>query len=362
MKDKVKYYSYKNIDKTDTIYRLIIGERSNGKTYGYIKKVCEAMKKEGLPSAYIRRFDVEIKASKMQKLFNSIINETHEFQKIFKDEWDDVYFYGGVFYLRKYDDKHNVIDKKALLYVYALNVWERNKGADIGRVKYVCYDEFCTRDKYLEDEFIALHQTLSSIIRNRSGVIIYLIANTVNKYCPHFEEFGIGDIDNIKQGTITNFGNGIAIEYCEDTGNNSKTEYLKPFSNVQLDMLKSGAWEMKQYPHLNKTAKADTVEFIFYVNFNHKCVCGEIRQTPSGGLYIFYHYQTKPITNRSDLIKFNQVPTTNLLDSTNLLRYQPTKIHKIIYDLIKANKQFYKSNEIGELIRNWLLWQGVITG
>lgn len=356
----MKWYNYKKIDKTDTTYRLIIGERSNGKTYGFLKKVCEALKKEGLPSAYIRRYDVEIKASKMQKLFNGII-ESGEFDKIFKGEFDEVYFYGGVFYVRKYNETHTtVIDKKPILYTYALNVWEHNKGSDNGAVKYVCFDEFCTREKYLNDEFIAFHQTLSSIIRNRSGVIIYLLANTVNKYCPHFEEFGIGDIDKIKQGTITNFGNGIAIEYCEETGNNSKTEYLKPFSNVQLDMLKSGAWEIKQYPHLTKTAKYDTTEFLFYINFNHKTVCGEIRQTPNGGLYIFYHYQTKPLDETKDLIKFNQIPTTDILSSTNVMKYQPTKLHKIIYDLIKANKQFYQTNEVGEIIRNWLLWQGVL--
>ena len=356
----MKYYSYKKIDKTDTVYRLIIGERSNGKTYGYLKKVCEALKKEGLPSAYIRRYDIEIKASKMQKLFNGII-ESGEFDKIFKGQFDDVYFYGGVFYVRKYNETHtSVIDKKPILYVFALSVWEHNKGADIGAIKYICFDEFCTREKYLPDEFIAFHQTLSSIIRNRGGVIIYLLANTVNKYCPHFEEFGIGDIDKIKQGTITNFGNGIAIEYCEETGNNSKTEYLKPFSNVQLDMLKSGAWEIKQYPHLTKNAKYDTTEFLFYINFNHKTVCGEIRQTPNGGLYIFYHYQTKPLDETKDLIKFNQIPTTDILSSTNVMKYQPTKLHKIIYDLIKANKQFYQTNEVGEIIRNWLLWQGVL--
>ena len=356
----MKYYSYKKIDKTDTTYRLIIGERSNGKTYGFLKKVLEAFMKEGLPSAYIRRFDVEIKASKMQKLFNGI-TETGEFAKIVKDKYDEVYFYGGVFYLRKYNEQHtSVIDKQPLLYTYALNVWEHNKGADNGAVKYVCYDEFCTRDKYLSDEFIALHQTLSSIIRNRSGVIIYLLANTVNKYCPHFEEFGIGDIDKIKQGTITNFGNGIAIEYCESTGNNSKTEYLKPFSNVQLDMLKSGAWEIKQYPHLTKKAKNDSIEYVFYVNFNKKTVCGEIRETPNGGLYIFFHYQTKPISASEDIIRYNQVPTTAPLDSTDILKYQPTKIHKLIYALIKANKLFYQTNEVGEIIRNWLLWQGVM--
>ena len=354
----MKWYDYKRIDKTDATYRLIIGERSNGKTYGFLKKVLQAKIKENLPSAYIRRFDIEIKASKMQRLFNGIM-ETGEFWKIVKDRFDDLYFYGGVFYLRKHDDKNNVILKEPLLYTYALNVWEHNKGADSGAVKYVCFDEFCTRDKYLTDEFITFQQTLSSIIRNRSGVIIYLLANTVNKYCPHFEEFGIGDIDKIKQGQIVDFKNGIAIEYCDDTGNNSKTEYLKPFNNVQLDMLKSGKWEIAQYPHIPKTAGMDEILICFYVRFNYKFLCGEVRQTPGGGLYIFFHQQTKRIDEKESII-YSQEVTTGALHSTNIIKYQPTKVHKLIYQILQSRKIFYQTNEVGEIVRNWLLWQGVI--
>ena len=354
----MKFYSYKRIDKTNSIYKLIIGERSNGKTYGFLEKVLRAKISKGLPSAYIRRFDTEIKASKMNNLFNGIM-ESGLFWKIVKDEFDDLYFYGGVFYLRKHDEKHNVIRKEPLLYVYALNTWEHYKGADPGEISFVCFDEFCTRGRYLDDEFIAFHQMLSTIIRNRPGVIIYLLANTVNKYCPHFAEFGIGDIDKLKQGQIIDFENGIAIEYCDDTGNNSKTEYLKPFSNVQLDMLKSGKWEIAQYPHIPKTASLDSVEYTFYVIFNQKQLAGEIRQTPEGGLYIFFRPQTKNI-KFGECIVYSQEIDRGYLSGTNVLKYQPTKIHKIIADLLRANKVYYFTNEIGEIVRNWLLWQGVI--
>lgn len=352
----MKFYNYRNIDKTEATYRLIIGERSNGKTFGYLKKVLQEFVKTGLPSAYIRRYDVDIRAAKMQRLFGGIV-DSGEFKKIVRGKWDNIYYYGGVFYARKMDGE-KCIEKKPILYVYALNVWEHSKGADIGEVKYICFDEFCTRGKYLTDEFIALHQTISSIVRNRRGVIIYLLANTVNKFCPHFEEFGIGDIDKIKQGSIIDYKNGVALEYCESTGNASKTEYLKPFDNVQLDMLRSGAWEQAQYPHISKSNAGDSIEFYFYIVFSHKTLCGEIRQTDSGGLYIFFRHQTKDI-KKHDAVIYSQDVSTDALHSTSLTKYQPTKIHQIIYQLIRANKILYQSNEVGEIVRNWLLWQGV---
>ena len=356
---KLKFYSSRNIDKTGAIYRLIIGERSNGKTYCFCKHALEGFMKNGYPSAYIRRFDTEFKRPQIRRMFNSMINETGDFQKIVKGAYDTIRFEGGIYWLIKFDEKNKIEEKTELLYTYTLNTWENDKGGDIGQVNYICYDEFCTRGKYLADEFIAFQNTVSTIRRTRTGIIIYLLANTVNEYCPLFDEFGI-DITAIEQGKIYDFGNGVALEWCATSGNNSKSEYLTPFKNSRLDMIKTGAWEQAQYPHLPKNAKYDSTEFYFYINFNHKTVCGEIRQTPNGGLYIFFHYQTKPLDTTKDLITFNQVPTTDYLAVTNITRYAPTKIHKIIVDLIRANKLFYRSNAVGEFVRNWLLWQGVV--
>ena len=35
------YYSYDDIDATEAQYRMVIGERSNGKTYGALLKIVE---------------------------------------------------------------------------------------------------------------------------------------------------------------------------------------------------------------------------------------------------------------------------------------------------------------------------------
>jgi hypothetical protein len=45
-------------------------------------------------------------------------------------------------------------------------------------------------------------------VRDRDDVVIYMLANTVNKYCPYFSEMGLGDVDKIPQGELRvyNFG------------------------------------------------------------------------------------------------------------------------------------------------------------
>lgn len=67
-KDKELYWSSKEIDETNAVYRMVIGQRSNGKTYGTMKKVIEAYFNEGLPSAYLRRYAEEIRPKYLTEL------------------------------------------------------------------------------------------------------------------------------------------------------------------------------------------------------------------------------------------------------------------------------------------------------
>ena len=54
----MKYYSTKRIDSTGAQYRLVFGERSNGKTYAALFRALENYAKDGKSTfAYIRRWD-----------------------------------------------------------------------------------------------------------------------------------------------------------------------------------------------------------------------------------------------------------------------------------------------------------------
>ena len=48
-----------------------------------------------------------------------------------------------------------------------------------------------TRDIYLKDEFAIFANIISSLVRDREIKCIYMLANTVNKYCPYFEDMGL---------------------------------------------------------------------------------------------------------------------------------------------------------------------------
>lgn len=66
-KSKEKFYDGSDICKLNTVYRIVIGARSNGKTYFAIRRAITKFFKDGKPSTYVRRYDIEIKIKKEKK-------------------------------------------------------------------------------------------------------------------------------------------------------------------------------------------------------------------------------------------------------------------------------------------------------
>lgn len=55
-----KYYSLKKINSKKALYNMIIGQRSNGKTYSVVKQAITDYFKNGHRMAYIRRFKEDL--------------------------------------------------------------------------------------------------------------------------------------------------------------------------------------------------------------------------------------------------------------------------------------------------------------
>ena len=85
---------------------------------------------------------------------------------------------------------------------FAITSQEHDKSTSYPNVRTILYDEFLTRNAYIPDEFVLFCNVLSTVIRQRDDVKIFMLGNTVNKYCPYFKEMGLNNITKQKQGTI----------------------------------------------------------------------------------------------------------------------------------------------------------------
>ncbi len=225
-------------------FNLVIGQRGNGKTFGVLKHFLECYKKTKKRFCYIRRWDEDVKAFRMEQLFAPFRNVIDE---LFGDEFT-IQYRNHKFYL--VNGNGTKID--CIGYVLSLSSSHHTKSIAYTNVGNILYDEFIrmSGEQELKDELSRFDNTLSTIIRgDNTNVVIWMLANTVSKYSPYFLRFGI-DINKAEQGTIlvkdipleTGEVLKVALEYCEFNEEASK-KISKYSTNA---MIKSGKWEIPE--------------------------------------------------------------------------------------------------------------------
>lgn len=357
-KEKSQYYDIEPIDSTKAVYRLIIGQRSNGKTYSVCRHMVENYFKKGERSAYIRRWDEDIQPKHISSLFAP---HTDLIIELSNGRYNGVYYRAKEFHFCFFDEDGKVEDKDPVAFCVtaSINTAEHTKGQDRGEIKLILFDEFMTRVGYLKDEFVQYCNLLSSLIRDRNDTVIYMCANTVNRYCPYFEEMGLKDIENMPQGEVYvyTYGNSdltVAVEYCDPVKATEKvaSKYFA-FENPQLQMITSGAWELQFYPHAPYKILDDWIKYKFYIEFGSNMLCGNIVQNKED-LFLFFYQQTKDVEIKPTDVFYTDEFTTSVCH-VRFLKDQPTPLHQLIAKLFAKKAVCFSTNEVGEIIRNWLI-------
>lgn len=354
--ERNEYYTLKRMLKIHADYMMIIGKRSNGKTYSVIQRALS----QNMKIAYIRRFEEEIQRKNVFDLF-----APHDIEKYTNGEWNTYVYQSHCFYFAYAEN--GKIARKALepfCHCFALNTMETTKGADRGYFPIICFDEFITRRFYLPNEFVLFQNLLSSIMRDRVGSEIYMLANTVSQSCPYFAEMGISRIDKLKQGDIQiidygNTGLRVAVEYCNDTENTKSVSKYFAFDNPQLSMITNGKWEIKSYPHCPISVNRNNTRLVFFVMFDERIIRGNL-VVNDGDMFILFTPHTNPnreITRRDIVYSLDVSPYP--LWSQQISEC-PTPAHQVIKNLIDRNKMYYSDNTVGEFIRNWIKSQAQV--
>lgn len=361
-----EYYSLKPILEENAHYNIIIGERSNGKTYSVLQKIIEDYSEHKYQAALLRRMQEDFIGKRGAGLFEPLINNG-EIELATAGEWTSVYYYASRWYLCRYeeDKKGNVeriTDIQPFMYGFALSQMEHEKGTGYPNVKTIVFDEFITRMAYLRDEFVLFMNTLSTIIRSRDDVTIFMLGNTVNKYCPYFDEMGLRHIKDMKQGEIDVYqlkhSSGkilkVAVEYCKPFEKGKKSDFYFAFDNQKLEMITTGVWEIDIYPHCPYKYRPKDILFTYFIEFDRELLQCEVVQL-DGLSFTFIHRKTTPLKNPdTDLIY------TTRFDARPNYRRKITKprlpIEKKIAEFYLTDKIFYQDNEVGEIVRNYLLW------
>ena len=377
MKTKERYYTLTRIKERKARYNVIFGERSNGKSFSVHEEMILNFYNNGKQSGLIRRWEEDFKGKRGQETFAGIC-KAHDgkyISELTNGQWDNIKYYSSKWYLtrREYDAKRDEYKiytcEQPFCYAFALTTVEHDKSSSYNDITVVLFDEFITREMYLPNEFITFQNCLSTIIRDRDDVVIYMLGNTVNKYCPYFSEMGLTNIQHMQQGSIDVYQYGdsemtVAVEYVQSSekrGFKKKSDSLYfAFDNPKLKMIKEGAWEIALYPHLPYKYNQENIRLYYYIVFNNIILQCEIIKLPQSKdnkkcVFTYIHLKTTDLYyNKRDII-FQQGYSPN--DNTRRRLNKPfDKIGTYIWSFFLKEKVFYQNNEIGEVVRNYLEW------
>lgn len=362
LKKKPKFYSLDRIKEINARYNIIFGERGNGKTFAVLEEIVKNYFRSGKKGAIIRRWEEDFKGKRGSMLFNPM-TENGIIERESNGLWTHVFYRSKQFYFARIDDDGKMIHAEfPFAYAYTLTTVEHDKGESDQDITVVFFDEFITRGAYLPDETTEFFACLSTIIRHRDDVTIYMCANTVNKYgCPYFDEMGLTNIKTMKQGTIDVYTYGdsglrVAVEYCGNNGEKSSkpSDIYFAFNNenLHLQMITSGAWELDIHPHLPEKYLPKEVFYTYFIEFDGELLQCEI-VAKSDRTFTYIHPKTTKLQERPTDIIFS-LKDSPLPNHRKYINKPYDKIGRTIWEYFLRNKVFYSSNEVGEIVQQYI--------
>lgn len=363
---KDKYYNLQPILDIDAHYRMIIGKRSNGKTYVVQKFCLQKYHETGRAVAIVRRLAVDFTSKTGQNYWEGVVNDGL-IEEYTDGKYDSVFYQSMRWWFCKRDPEtgKKMLSPKPFAYFFPLNTWEHDKGPSYPDINTIVFDEFISTVGmgYLRDEFVIFMNVISTIIRQRDEHFdIFMLGNTINMYgCPYFQEMGIDHIKYMKQGTIEVYkygdtGNSVAIEYVHDRDDidSTPTNSYYAFNNPKLDMITHGAWEVDVHPHLTPELyyKYADVKYKYYMIYE-----GELLQcniiVKDGYFYTYIHEKTTPIPKNNKSLIYTQEHFADKLHRRSIFKPMTEKEKRIQW-FFKHDRVFYQNNMVGEIVANFL--------
>lgn len=363
MAKKFKYYSLDKILSANAEYNIIYGERSNGKTTAVLKYALEHFINTNFNKqlSVIRRWEEDFKGNNGKVLFNGVVSLG------WVDEYTDgvynnIIYKNRAWYLAKTENgETDYVLEKPFAIGFAISSEEHYKSTSYPDIDNILFDEFITRSYYLPDEFVKFQNLLSTIIRLRDNVKIFMCGNTINRYCPYFNEMGLTNIKNQSIGSIDVYTYGesglkVAVEYADGDKKQKKSNKYFAFNNPKLQMITSGGWEIDIYPHLPHKYKPKDIKLVYFIDFDGDVLqCEIIRSNEFKTLFTFIHRKTTPINATAKNIVFSTETKCGNNYRRNIIKPYDS-IGKLIYEFYQQDNVYYQSNEIGEIVNNYIKW------
>ena len=356
----IKWYSLDNILKYEVQYYMIFGERSNGKSYAVDKYIIDKFFEEGKQFAFVKRYEEDIKTKYMSEVFNPLENY------ILEKYGHRLKFYRGQWLVYEDGLEGKLAECRVFGYAFSLANVNRTKATSYPEIDTILFEEFMSIDcTYLPDELNLFLNLISTIVRYRHSVKVFMLANAISKFSPYSSALGIR-LHRIKKGDIIlkeytdkkGFKTRFAIERSENVNvfdNNQNTNKIvyNNFGNAGVgQMITSGEFEVHAYPR-----RIGNVTFDELRENKKDIIIGKKWATPFIIRYEDYFYRIYLYSKDKNILAFREVDQNSInnkntafiingthhlsgvVNITNLAYYDDDRINRLINIFVASMRQ-----------------------
>ena len=336
----MQYYTLDRILSYKTTYNILLGQRSNGKSFS-VKRECVREAFMGLGQLiYLRRWHMELKQDDVIDYFSDCPVE-----EITDGAYDTIDVYRSRIYLANTGEDGKV-ERGACIGRTADLAGATHLKSIIKRGEYknIIYEEFCTDSGYLRNEPNVLMQFVATVFGVQYTGRVWLIGNTVSRYNPYFYCWQLKSLQKMKPGDIDiyRYTDGdsevsIAVEFCSSMNVDNSMFIGDARANIT-----TGVWETQAQPQIPEDFGKFKV--IYQMEVEHqdfRFMLKAIQNKEKERLLLCTNAGDRETAKRkiSDRIDGTALHTTKLIPLT--------KGDLLIQQLIKRGKLVFANNLIG---------------
>lgn len=336
----MNYYTLDRILPYKCTYNILLGQRSNGKSYAVKKEVVkEAFLGMG-DLIYLRRWHLELKQDDVTDYFADC-----PVKEITGGEYDCIEVYRSRIYLGKRGEDGKVTRGRSIGRTADLAGATHLKSViQRGQYKNILYEEFCTDSGFLRNEPNILMQFVATVFGIQYTGRVWLIGNTVSRYNPYFFAWSLKSLAKMKPGDIDiyRYQDGesevsIAVEFCSSLNVDNGMFIGDAKANIT-----TGVWETQSQPQIPESFGKFSVVYATEIEHqDFRFLLKIIQNKEKERLLLCVNAGEKESCRRkvSDQIDGDPMHTTKLLPLT--------KGDKLTLQLIQRGKLVYANNLVG---------------
>ena len=349
-------------------YYVLVGQRSNGKTFCVLERFIDNWWESGetMSNAIVRRWEEDFNKSRALDTFRNFVSNKDRGNIIVSktnNRYNDIIWDRRSWWAVFVNDKGEVERRSPcpIAQAFAISQEGHYKSTGYPRIKDILFDEMVSRT-YLVDEFISFMNLLSTIIRLRDDVKVFMCGNTLSGYCPYFAEMGLKNIRQMKQGTIDVYQMGkdgrmkIVVYMTDSIAKKGKpSDVYFCFDNPELKMITGDSvWELAIYPHCPHKFKPKDIKYTYFIQFDGDTFQCEIVKLEREW-FTFIHRKTTPIKEDPHQLVFRQEHDYRFNHRRRITK-PVDKLGKYILTFFSMDKVFYQDNEVGDMVGQYLAW------